>query len=284
MSFQAKPQFAMLLAVAAASSALFAQNSVPAKQTGHSLVPDARQIASQSLAATERSWQERGHFTYIERDDDRRLDSQGQLKTESIDVTQMMIVNGVRFGRLTEHNGQAPTAAERRKSDEDLDNLKHETPAQHDTRLHADQENMSILRDVLEAFDFRVIAEEQVDGRPAYVVQLTPHPGYRPHGKYGKIFSKVEAKLWIDKQDFGLIKAEGDATQPISIGIFLARMGSGSQINLEQTCVGDAVWVPKRIEMRANARILFLKSLDMDKILTYSDYQRVVAGTYSVSR
>jgi hypothetical protein len=173
---------------------------------------------------------------------------------------------------------------EERKSDEDLNNLKHETPAQHDARLHADQENMSILSDVLEAFDFRVIAEEKVDGRPAYVVQLKPHPGYRPHGKYGKVFSKVEAKLWIDKQDFGLIKAEGEATQPISVGIFVARMESGSQIILEQTCVGDDVWVPKRIELRANARILFLKSLDIDKILTYSDYRRVVGGTYSVSR
>jgi hypothetical protein len=25
------------------------------------------------------------------------------------------------------------------------------------------------------------------------------------HGKYGKMSSKVEGKLWIDKQDFGMI-------------------------------------------------------------------------------
>jgi len=46
----------------------------------------------------------------------------------------------------------------------------------------------------------------------------------------------------------------------------------GSHVILEQSCVGDGVWVPKRIEMRASARILFLKSLDLDRILTYSDY------------
>ncbi|HVS87414.1 MAG TPA: hypothetical protein VHF01_04230, partial [Candidatus Acidoferrum sp.] len=58
----------------------------------------------------------------------------------------------------------------------------------------------------------------------------------------------------------------------------------GSHIILEQTCVGDGVWVPKRLEVRASARILFLKSLDMDRILTYSDYRPAADGLYSVSR
>jgi len=58
----------------------------------------------------------------------------------------------------------------------------------------------------------------------------------------------------------------------------------GSHIILEQTDVGDAVWVPKHLEVRASARILFLKSLDIDRILTYSDYDRVTGGPYSVAK
>jgi hypothetical protein len=284
MNFLTKSQIGMVLILAASSSALIGQNGVQAKHADPSNVLDARRIVSQSVAATERSWQERGHFTYMKRDDDRRLDAQGRLKTENIDVTRMMVVNGARFEQLTEHNGQAPTATEKRKSDEDLDNLRHETLVQQAARLNQDQENMSILHDVLEAFDFQLVGEEAVDGRPAYVIQLTPHPGYRPHGKYGKIFNKIEAKLWVDKQDFGLIKVEGNATQPISVGVIVVRMESGSHITLEQTNIGDAVWVPKRIELRANGRILFLKSLDMDRILTYSEYRRAADGGYSVSR
>jgi hypothetical protein len=42
--------------------------------------------------------------------------------------------------------------------------------------------------------------------------------------------------------------------------------------------------VPKRLEVRASARILFLKSLDIDRILTYSDYRPAADGLYSVSR
>jgi hypothetical protein len=68
------------------------------------------------------------------------------------------------------------------------------------------------------------------------------------------------------------------------MGLFVARVQRGSHIILEQTCVGDAVWVPKRRELRASATILFLKSLDLDRILTNSDYRPAVDGPYSVSR
>ena len=268
----------------AASSALFAQNNGLDKHQNHASALDASQIVTPSIAATERSWEARGHYTYMERDEDRRLDSQGQVKSENVDITRMILVNGARFQQLMEHNGQLPSATDQRKSDEDLDNLKHETPDEQAARLRKDLENRSFLRDVLEAFDFHLLGDEVVDGRPAYVLQATPHPGYHAHGKYGKMFSKVEGKLWVDKQNFGWIKVDGQVTQPFSMGLFVARVQPGSHIILEQTCVGDAVWVPKRLEVRASARILFLKSLDLDRILTYSDYRPAADGLYSVSR
>src|SRR5258706_10767479 len=181
MKFLAKSRIGTLLVVVAASSALFAQNSGPDKHQNHASVLDARQIVGLSVAAVERSWQARDHYSYMERDEDRRLDSLGQVKSENVDVTRMTLVNGARFEQLMEHNGQHPTAKEQKKSDEDLDKLKHEAPAEQAARLRKDQENRSFLRDILEAFDFHVIGEEVVGGRPAYVLQATPHAGYHAH-------------------------------------------------------------------------------------------------------
>jgi len=272
-----------LLVMVAASTVLFGQSSGPDAPQKHASVADARQIVSPSVEATERSWQARDHYEYVERDENRRLNSQGQVKSENIDVIRMIVVNGARFEQLMERNGQLPSAREQKKSDDDMDKLKHETPDEQTARLRKDQENRAFLRDVLEAFDFRLIDEEIVAGRPAYVLQATPHPGYHAHGKYGKMFSRVEGKLWVDKQDFGWMKVDGQVMQSFSIGLVLARVERGSHIILEQTCIGDAVWVPKRIEIRAAARILFLKSLDIDRILTYSDY-RPAADAYTVSK
>ena len=275
---------ACLLVVGTPSAALFAQTSAPEKPPIQATVLDARQIVVQSLAATERSWQARDHYTFMERDEDRRLDTLGHVKSENVDVTRMTLVNGIRFEQLTERNGQLPSAAEQKKSDKDLEKLKHETPEEKAARLTKVQENRSLLQDLLEAFDFYLIGEEIVGGRPAYVLQATPHAGYRPRGKYGKLFSKVEGKLWVDKQDFGWIRVDGEVTQSFSIGFLVARVLRGSHIIMDQTCVGDAVWVPKRVEMKASARILFLKSLDLERILTYSDYRPAAGGPYSVSR
>jgi hypothetical protein len=284
MEILTKIRMRMLLIMVAASTALLAQSSGPEKPRSEASVLDARQIVELSIAATERSWQARDHYTYMERDEDRRLDSLGNVKSENVDVTRIILVNGAHFEQLMEHNGKLPSVKEQRKSDEDLEKLKHETPDERAGRLRKDQENRSFLRDLLEAFDFHLIDEEIVGGRPAYVLQATPHPGYRAHGKYGKMFSKVEGKLWVDKQDFGWIKVDGEVTQSFSMGLFVARVQRGSHIIMEQACVGDAVWVPRHLEMRASARILFLKSLDIARVLTYSDYRPAADGPYSVSR
>jgi hypothetical protein len=284
MRILARSRIATLLVLFAPSAALSAQTTGPEHPRNDASVLDARQIVSPSVAATEHSWQARDHYTYMERDEDRRLDSQGLVKSQDIDVTSMMLVNGARFEQLIEHNGQLPSAAQQRKRDAALEKLKHETPEEQAARVRRDQENRSFLRDILEAFDFQLIGEETVDGRPAYVLHATPHAGYRAHGKYGIMFSRVEGKLWVDKQDFGWIKVDGQVTQSFSMGLFVARVQRGSHILLEQTCVGEGVWVPKRLEVRASAKILFLKSLDIDRILTYSDYRPAADGPYSVSR
>ena len=273
----------LLLAIAA-STAVFAQSEGPATPPNQASVLEARKVMLPSVLATERSWAMRDHYTYVERDDDRRLNSLGQVKSENVDVTRMMVVNGARFEQLLEHNGQVPSAKEQKRSDDDLDRLKHETPGEQTARMRKDQENRAFLRDVMEAFDFRLVGEETVAARPAYVLHATPHPGYHAHGKYAKMFSRVEGKLWVDKQDFGWIKVDGQVTQSFSMGLIVARLERGSHIIMEQTCVGDAVWVPKQIEIRATARILLLKSLDIQRTLTYTDYRPESDGTFSVSR
>jgi len=253
MEILAKIRMEMLLVMVAASAVLFAQSSGPDKPQNPASVQDARQIVGLSVAATERSWQARNHYIYIERDEDRRLDSLGKVKSENVDVTRMILVNGARFEQLMEHNGNLPSVKEQRKSDENLEKLKHETPDERAAWLRKDQEDRSFLEEVLQAFDFQLVGEETVGGKPAYVLEVTPHPGYHADGKYGKMLSKVAGNLWVDKQDFGWIKVDGEVTQSFSMGLFVARVQRGSHIILDQTCVGDAIWVPKRLEVRASA-------------------------------
>ncbi len=284
MELLTKFRIGALLIAAAASSAVFAQNKGSDKPLNPTNVVDARQIVGQSLVAAEHSWQARDGYVYMERDEDRRLDSEGKVQSENIDVTRMTLVNGIRFEQLMEHNGQVPSAEDQKKSAQDAEKLKHETPEEQAERLRKDQENRSFLHVLLEAFDFRLVGEETLAGRSTYVLEAVPHPGYHASGKYGKLLSRVQGKLWVDKQDFGWVKIDGEVTQSFSMGLFVARVQRGSHIVLEQTCLGDAVWAPKRLEVRASAKILFLKSLELDRILTYSEYRAAGDGLLSVKK
>lgn len=216
----------------AASSALFGQsNDFLVKSQSVSNIPEVRQIVESPIAATERSWQRRLQYTYVERDEDRRLDPEGRIKSVEVDVSKTILVNGIPFEQLVEHNGEPPPATEERKQKEKLERLRRETPEERPERLlNEKEETTSLVREVPKAFDFQLVGEEIVDGRQAYVLQATPHPGYQARGKYGKMFSKLEGKLWVDKQDLGWIKADGEVIQPFSIGLFLARVLRGSHI------------------------------------------------------
>ena len=58
---------------------LFAQGDTsPVKAQDRSSALDARQIMEASIAATQRDWKARLHYTYMERDEDRRRDLAGQ--------------------------------------------------------------------------------------------------------------------------------------------------------------------------------------------------------------
>ena len=268
----------------AASAVLFAQaDAVSVHGSSPSGEADVRQIVESSIAATQRHWQARLRYTYVERDVSRRLAMDGRVKSEDVEITRTIPVNDVPFDQLVERNGQPPSAREQRRQNKALDALKRETPVQRAERLRErDDEAMSLVREVPRAFRFRLAGQEMLNGRAAYVLRATPNPDYQADGRYGKLFAKVEGTVWIDAEDLVWIKVAGQVTQQFSIGLFLVRLLPGSQVTIEQTRVDDGVWLPARIDVRASATVLLVKSLAIERVLTYSDYRLAEADTASV--
>lgn len=274
-----KPHTAFAIAFVA-SAAFFAwDDTAQTKSENQSSILDARQIMEASIAVTQRQWRARLHYTYLERDENRRRDLAGHVKSEDDAVTRTILVNGVPFDQLVERDGKPPSAVEQRKQKDELEKLKREKPEQRADRLRKqEEENTSIVQEVPKAFDFQLVGEEVVKGRPAYVLQATPHPGYRAQGKYGGMYSKVAGKLWVDKQDLGWIKVDAQVIHPFSMGLFLVRLLRGAQIKMEQTRLDGGVWMPTRVEVRAEAKIFFVKSLVIDRVMIFSEYSVPQAG------
>ncbi len=72
------------------------------------------------------------------------------------------------------------------------------------------------------AFLFTYLAEEQRGGRALSKYKLDPNPAFKPTTRFMAVFTKVHGFVWVDEEAAELARIEGDVTEDISIGLFLA--------------------------------------------------------------
>jgi hypothetical protein len=157
------------LIVMITSSVVFAQGNGSGEQSqNHSLAPNVASIVGQSIAATDRSWKTRVHYTYLQRTEDRRLDAQGLVKSDDVEVSTIILVNGVPFDQLVEHNGKPPSPAEQRKEKDQINKLKRETIQDRAAQLRQEeQDNTFLIHELPLAFNFELVGVEVINGRSA---------------------------------------------------------------------------------------------------------------------
>ena len=111
------------------------------------------------------------------------------------------------------------------------------------------------------AFTFHLAGEENVAGRPAYVLIASPKPGYRPINRQAKVLIGMQGKMLIDKHEFHWAKVEAEVIHPVTFAGFLARVGPGTRFELEKEPVNGTlrgtIWQPKRFEVHVAASVLF---------------------------
>jgi hypothetical protein len=130
------------------------------------------------------------------------------------------------------------------------------------------------MKELPDAFDFRLVGEEALASGAAYVIDATPKPGYKPKLHSAAYFPKVKGRLWIDKTDYHWAKVEMETLDTISFGGFLIRLGKGGHLVLEQAHVNQEVWLPKSVTVRATARLALIKGFHGELIITFSDYKK----------
>ena len=53
-----------------------------------------------------------------------------------------------------------------------------------------------------EAFDFKQVGQQQIEGHKVYVLEATPHPGYEPKRRETKLLTGMTGRLWIDQETY----------------------------------------------------------------------------------
>ncbi len=217
-------------------------------------------------------WREAMSWAYTQTD---VTPDDDEKKVEVFEVTPLV---GTPYDRLICRNGKPLDPAEQRKEQRKYEKVlkerTEESPRERAERIQKYEKARAFIDEVPNAYDFKLVGSELVNGRPAWVVQLTPRADFVPQSQNAAMLRHIEGKLWIDQQDIRWARAEAPVIDSINIGVILARIAPGTKFELEQTRIADDLWLPRRIVINGTARVLMLHDKNLDEQLSFSGYHK----------
>lgn len=237
--------------------------------------PNPRDLVRQSIRNGEQAWRQSFDYACVKQDVERQFDSSGHVRETSDDVyDEIPLGNHASYEELIRHDNEPIPRAQLVKEQRELERMKAESPAEKQRRFQKLAAERSYMLEVPDAFDFKIIGEQNLPTGPAWVLDAVPHPGYQPRSRYGRMFHAMRGRLWIDQKDVQWVKADAVAMADVSFGFFIARLSKGSHITIEQMKLPDGSWVPKSIRAKASARLFVFFSHNFEEDISYSDYHK----------
>lgn len=221
-------------------------------------------------------------YTYVDREVQNKLDGSGNRKSTEERTYDVLQIAGEEVHRLTAKDDKPLDEKEAAKEDEKIQKIidKRKNESDSDRRKREEKEEKDredgrkFVKEIADAYNFTLVGTEMVNGRPAWVIDGEPRPGFEPHMKNAKFLTKFHGRVWIDQGDLQMARMDVEAIDTVSIGLFLARIHKGTRVMIEQTRVNDEVWLPKHLTFKLDARVALLKGYKMDGEDIYSDYKK----------
>lgn len=248
---------------------------------------DPREIVRRSVEADQRNTKLAKNYTYQERIVEKRLDGNGRPKKQETKTYDISILYGEPYRRLIERDDRPLKEDEEKKENEKLNKfiakLKDENPKDREKRLaEADkrrEDQRAFAREIVDAYNFRLLGEDRVDGRGVYVIEATPRPDFKPKRPHAELLSKFRGTMWIDKNEYQWVKMQAETIDTVSFGLLLFRLRKGSTLSFEQTRVNEEIWLPRHIAVDASARVALMMNAQFQQETSFSNYRKFVTDS-----
>jgi len=124
------------------------------------------------------------------------------------------------------------------------------------------------------AFLFTFMGEEPRGGRILARYAMAPNPSFKPSSRFTSIYPKVRGFVWVDEESAQLARIEGDVTEDISVGLFLAKVYRGSHFMQERYEFSPGLWLPSFSQYDFDGR-KFFSTFSIHERTFYSNYKRL---------
>jgi hypothetical protein len=276
----------LIAAILFSSLAAAAQNQSPATSPPALSQDQIRDMIRQAADKDMENDKRARDYTYIEREEKRTLDGSGRVKSTDVETHEVMVLYGEPVERLIGKDDKPLSAKDAAKEDQRIQKLmdKRKNESAEDRRKRDEkeekerEEGRAFVRQVADAYNFRLVGLEDIEGRPTYVIDADPRPGYEPHGRGAKFLPDFRFRVWVDRAENEWVKMDIQCIHTASVGLFLVRV-QGSNIQIEQTHVNNEVWLPQHVALKLDARIALFKGLNEEDDVTFRDYRKFRTDT-----
>jgi hypothetical protein len=119
------------------------------------------------------------------------------------------------------------------------------------------------LSELIGRYTIRIVGEEIIDGRPAYVLDFSPGPNLpTPKGLGDRALSALEGRAVIDASTFQVRSVEARLTRPVKIAGGLAANVKEAGVSYTGQPAGGDLWVPCAVDLRVTGKTALIFRLD----------------------
>jgi hypothetical protein len=104
--------------------------------------------------------------------------------------------------------------------------------------------------------------------------RMTPNPAFKPTNRATSLFTRVKGLLWVDEGAQQLAQVEGEVTDDISLGVFLAKIYKGSRFMQDRYEMAPGIWMPSFSQYDFDGR-KFFSNISVHEKTFYSAYKRI---------
>jgi hypothetical protein len=251
---------------------------------GVPITDDPKEIMRRAVEIDHGNWEKVRNYTCQNRQVVKQLGKHGEVKSTDIKTFDINFYYGREYQRLVQINDKPLDEQEQKKEEEKLNKFlakyRDESESEREKRLEKEkkerEEGRLFLKDVVNAYDFRLLGEEVIDGVGTWVIEATPRSDFHPTQPHADMLKKIKGKVWIEKKNYNWVKVDAEATDTISFGLFLFRIHPGSRFSFQQSFVNNEVWVMKRLDIEGGARIALFKNENVEQEDVLSNFRKFV--------
>jgi hypothetical protein len=217
-------------------------------------IPDLPTLLK-DVAAHQRQLDEiRENYTYhrIRQVDD--LDKNGAVtKTETIE-REVFFVNGRQIGRVVKKNGVPISASEEKSEQKRIRELVERLSKLPNAAGSGGR--VGLIAEILKVVNVSNPRRVQINGRATLAFDFAGDRQAAAHGMEQNVEKKSAGTVWIDEADRQVSRLEVRLDDNFHVGGFLGSIQKGTRIVVEQSPIGDGLWMETANEQHVEARLV----------------------------